>query len=170
MTSVGLLALVDVVALIGGFVFVWRGVKRLGRFGGTARRTSVEAALRGVRHVSCRQAMRCATDVSYYLSRLALLFATNLVSVTGLIFAAVCLTDIKQPVVGGSSVWTVFASTSLLIFTVMSVRSLYRTMRLARQVLQMRRKIRSIEARKRRLALTPERSRGSPQRLGLVQP
>jgi hypothetical protein len=169
MTSLALLALVDVLALIGSVLFVWRAVKRLWRFAGAARRNSLEVALRRVRQISCRQAMRCATDVSYYNSRLALLFAANMVSVTGLIFAAVCLANVERPPAGGPSGWTEFASASLLIFTVLSLRSFYRTIRLARQVLQIRRKVRSVEARKRRLALGGEQSRMPAHRLGLVQ-
>jgi hypothetical protein len=169
MTSLALLALVDLLSLIGSLLFVWRAAKRLWRFAGAARRSSLEVALRRVRHISCRQAMRCATDASYYNSRLALLFAANMASATGLIFAAVCLADVERRVPGGPSAWTGFASASLLIFTVLSLRSFYRTIRLARQVLQIRRKIRSVEARKRRLALGAELSRMPAHRLGLVQ-
>lgn len=168
MTSLVLLALVDALALAAGVVFVWRAVKRLWRFAGAARRNSLDVALRRARHISCRQTMRCATDVSYYISRLTLLFATNMVSVTGLIFAAVCLADVEDAVAAGSSVWRGFAGASLLIFTILSLRSFYRTIRLARQVLQIRRKIRSVEARKRRLALRAEPPRTPAHRIGLV--
>jgi hypothetical protein len=154
--SLALLALVDVVALVGGLVFTWRALKRLRRFAAIARRESLEVALRRLRHVSCRQAARCATDANYYLSRLSLLFVTNLASVTGVIFAAVCVADVESG--EWSSAWTTLASVSLLIFTLLSVRSFYRTVRLARQVLQIRRKIRSVDARTRRLARTAEKS------------
>lgn len=167
--GVALLAVVDVLALLGGFLFVWRALKRLWRFAGVVRRESLEIALRRVRQVSCRQAMRCATDESYYLSRLTLLFAADLVSLNGLIFSAVCLTDVGRAASDATSVWMGFAIASLLIFTVLSMRSFYRTVKLARLVLQIRRRIRTVDARKRRLALA-EQSSVSGYRLGLVQP
>ena len=111
--------------------------------------------------------MRCATDLSYYLSRLSLLFATNLVSVAGVIFAAVCLRDIDAG--EWASVWTTLASISLLVFAILSVRSVTRTVRLARQVLQIRRKIRSVEFRKRRLLDAAERSSVHGQQVRLLQ-
>ena len=43
--SLALLALVDVVALVGGLVFTWRALKRLSRFAAIARRESLEVAL-----------------------------------------------------------------------------------------------------------------------------
>jgi len=93
------------------------------------------------------------------------LFVTNLVSVTGVIFAAVCVADIEPG--KGSALWTALASISLLVFTALTARSVYRTVRLARQVLQIRRKIRSVDARKRRLARSAEQSsvHGTPIRL-----
>jgi len=163
--SLALLALVDVVALVGGLVFTWRALKRLRRFVAVAQRESPEVASRRLRHVSLRQAARCATDSNYYLARLSLLFVTNLVSVTGVIFAAVCVADIEPG--KGSALWTALASISLLVFTALTARSVYRTVRLARQVLQIRRKIRSVDARKRRLARSAEQSsvHGTPIRL-----
>lgn len=155
--GVALLALVDILALLGGFFFLGRAIRRLWRFIGHARRKSVKAAFRSSRQVAQRQAMRCAMDVSYYLSRLALLFCTNLVSVTGVLFAAVFLVG-RNGQTGGPSALSALAAGSLLVFTALSVRSIYRTVRLIRQVLQMRRKIRSVEARKRRLALVADDS------------
>jgi hypothetical protein len=149
--GVALLALVDILALFGGLFFLWRAIRRAWRFARQARRRSLTAAFRSSRHVAQRQAMRCAMDVSYYLSRLALLFCTNLVSISGVLFAAVFLVG-KD---GGGDAGAL-AACSLLIFTALSVRSVYRTVRLIRQVLKMRRKIRSVEARKRRLALAAD--------------
>jgi hypothetical protein len=154
--SLLLLAFVDAVALLGGLVFTWRALKRLRRFAAVVRKKSFEVAVRSVRHVSTRQAMRCATDLSYYLSRLALLFTTNLVSVTGVIFAAICLANVVAE--KSSSAWTALAGISLLMFTLLTVRSFYRTVRLARQVLQIRRKIRNVDLRKRWLAHAAQQS------------
>jgi hypothetical protein len=165
--SLALLALVDVMALVGGLVFTWRALKRLRRFAAVARSQSLALAHRRLRHVSCRQAMRCASDLSYYLSRLSLLFATNLVSVAGVIFAAVCLRDVDAGEL--ESVWTTLASISLLVFTILSIRSVYRTVRLARQVLQIRRKIRSVEFRKRRLLYAAEQSSVHGHQVRLLQ-
>lgn len=151
--SVALLALVDVLALLAGIFFIWRAMKRFLRFARAAHRTSFEAAYRAVRQVSLRQAMRCATDDTYYLSRVSLLFCTNLVSVTGLVFSGVCLAGDGRLTPDAGSAWKIFASIALLLFTILSMRSFYRTIRLARQVLQIRRKIRLVAARKRRLAL-----------------
>ena len=168
-SSVALLALVDALALLGGLFLVWRAVKRFWRFCGVARRKSLEAAFRGVRQVSWRQAMRCATDENYYLSRLSLLFCTNVISVTGLIFAGVTLAGDDHSLSDASPAWSALASGSLIAFTVLSIRSFYRTVRLARQVLQLRRKIRTVAARKRRLALLEAQSSRPAQRPELVQ-
>lgn len=154
-TSLALLAIVDALALIGGFFFIWRAARRGLRFVAHARRVSLGAAVRSARRTSHRQATRCATDVSYYLSRLALMFCTNLASIAGIIFAAVCLADegaFRSSANGAA--WREFASISLILFTAFAVRSFYRTIRLTRQVMRIRRNIRSAAARRRRLELS----------------
>jgi hypothetical protein len=83
-----LVALVDVIALLGAVIFLWRGARRAWRFVRLAGRTSVGTALRRSRFVAARQAFRCATDLHYYISRLALFFSACLIGLTGLILVA----------------------------------------------------------------------------------
>jgi hypothetical protein len=151
-SSLVLLAIVDVLVLMGAFIFTWRAVRRWWRLAQRARRTSLKAAIRAARRTSHRQAYRCAVDASYYQSRLSLLFCANLASVTGLVFAAVCVTDADQ----NFPAWVAFASASLLMFAFFSTRSFYRTTRLARQVLRIRRNIRAAARRRRRALLEAE--------------
>src|SRR5690348_9009422 len=120
--SLALLAIIDVLALLGGFFFVWRSARRVLRFAAQVRRVSLKAAIRSSRRTSHRQATRCATDVSYYLSRLSLMFCTNLASIAGIIFAAVCLADESafRSSANGEA-WRIFASVSLILFAAFAV-------------------------------------------------
>ena len=153
-TNAMALAIVDLLALIGGFFFIWRALRRAWRFADLARHTSFGTARRRGRHQAHRQALRCATDVSYYVSRLALLFCVSLLSIAGVIFAAV---EAVYPLDGSNGLvisavaWKVLVTSSILVFAAFAARSIYRTVRLARQVMEIRRKIRSVAARRRRL-------------------
>jgi hypothetical protein len=148
-TSIVLLAIVDALVLSGAFVFTWRAVMRWWRLVGRARRTSLKDAIRSARRTAHRQAYHCAVDGAHYLARLSLLFCANLASVTGLVFAAICVTD----AVHNFPPLEDFANASLLMFALFSARSFYRTVRLARQVLRIRRDIRAASRRRRRAIL-----------------
>ena len=56
--GVALLALVDILALLGGLFFLWRAMRRAWRFVRVVRRTSFKSAFRSSRLVAQRQAMR----------------------------------------------------------------------------------------------------------------
>jgi hypothetical protein len=164
-TSIVLLAIVDALVLSGAFVFTWRAVLRWWRLVGRARRTSLKDAIRSARRTSHRQAYYCAVDGNYYLSRLSLLFCANLASVTGLVFAAVCVTGAAHYF----PLWEIFASASLLMFALFSLRSFYRTARLARQVLRIRRNIRAATRRGRRASLDGQAlARGEPASVPVI--
>jgi hypothetical protein len=156
--SIVLLAIVDALVLMGAFVFTWRAARRWWRLADRARRTSLKGAVRSARWTAHRQAYHCAVDNAHYLARLSLLFCANLAGVTGLVFAAVCVTD----AVHDYPPWGAFASASLLMFALFSTRSFYRTMRLARQVLRIRRDIRAA-SRRRRLAVLDSQRVCQPQ-------
>ena len=81
-------ALVDVLALLGAAIFLWRGARRAWRFVRLAGRTSLGTALRRSRFLAARQAFRCATDLHYYISRLALFLSACLIGLTGMILVA----------------------------------------------------------------------------------
>lgn len=87
--------------------------------------------------------MQCALDVSYYLSRLALMFSANLLGLAGVIFTAVGMLAAPQP---GSPIspglWLAIASASMLMFVALTAWSLFRTVRLARKVMEIRRRLR----------------------------
>lgn len=155
-TSLLLLAVVDALVLTGASVFTYRTVLRWWRLLERARRTSLKDAIGTARRMSHRQAYYCAVDPNYFLSRMALLFCANIASVTGLVFAAVCVTDAAH----SFPVWERFASASLLLFALFSTRSFYRTARLARQVLRIRRNIR-LAGRRRRAASQAARRKES---------
>ena len=151
--SSGIFLVVDGLALAGGAFFLWRTVRRAGRFAALARRTSFKAALGRGRRRAHGQAVRCATDVSYYLSRLALMFCANLVSVTGAILAAITVAGERSanPAAAGAT-REMTATIMLLLFAVLVVRNLVRTVRLARKVMEIRRRRRMAAARNKRCA------------------
>lgn len=100
--------------------------------------------------VAHRQAYRCATDEAYYLSRLALQFCANLLSISALIFAAVASLAEPQGALGVSDErWATWTGAAALIFVAFAIRTIVRTVRLARKVLEIRRKLRAAESRRR---------------------
>ena len=153
MTSISLaaFAIVNLSALAGGLFFISRALRRTWRFARLAQRSSFTAAMRRGRLVAHRQAYRCAVDAPYYLSRIALMFCVNLVALTGVLFASIGLAS--RPETGAPislQSWQLFATCSVLIFVIFMAWGLVRTVRLARRVLQIRRNLRTIAARKQR--------------------
>ncbi|HEX8841587.1 MAG TPA: hypothetical protein VF757_04735 [Sphingomicrobium sp.] len=149
-TPIAIFAVVYVIALLGTLFFLWRAARRGWRFMQLARATSFEAAVRRGRLVAHRQAVRCAMDESYYLSRLALLFCANLFGIGALIFAAIGTMANPPGDVGISSdAWHLVANAFLLLFAAFTVRAFGRTARLARKVLEIRRKMRAVAYRQR---------------------
>lgn len=149
-TPIAMFALVYVVALIGTSFFIWRGARRGWRFIRLARATSLKVAVRRGRLVAHRQAVRCAMDESYYLSRLALLSCADLFGIGALIFAAIGTMAEPGGDVGISSdAWHLTANAFLLVFAAFTVRAFGRTARLARKVLEIRRKMRTVAYRQR---------------------
>ena len=148
-TSLAVFAFVDLVAIAGGVFFLWRAMRRTWRFARRARRSSFSAALAKGRHTAHRQAYRCAVDVQYYLSRLALMSCVNLLAVTGVMFASFGLA--VRPANGSPMApesWQLIAICSLLIFVAFMGWSFTRTVRLARRVLRIRRNLRAASARR----------------------
>lgn len=133
---------VDVLALLGGGLFIWRAVRRVWRNAAGRRSSSRTEDPRG-RQFEQGLAMQCALDVSYYLSRLALMFSANLLGLAGVIFTAVGMLAAPQP---GSPIspglWLAIASASMLMFVALTAWSLFRTVRLARKVMEIRRRLR----------------------------
>ena len=110
----------------------------------------MRAAVRRGHLVAHRQALRCATDQAYYASRLTLLFCANLLSIAAVIFAAVAAIAEPNGAMGISSErWATFTGAFVLIFVAFTMRAFVRTVRLARKVLEIRRKLRMVESRKR---------------------
>lgn len=148
-SNLTIFAAVDVLVLLASIFFLWRGARRLSRFVQLSRRTSFETALRRARQTAHRQAIRCATDEHYYLSRLALFFCANLVSVAAVIFAAIALSVPPHAVVGMSAwAWTWVANAFLLLFLILAARNVFRTVKLTRKVMAFRRKLRSLSHRR----------------------
>ncbi len=100
--------------------------------------------------VAHRQAFRCATDQPYYASRLALLFCANLLGIAAVIFAAVAALVEPNGALGISAErWATWTGVAMLIFVAFAIRTIVRTVRLARKVLDIRRRLRAVESRKR---------------------
>ena len=153
------LALVDCLALIGGLYALWRSAKRARRFVALALRSSLAAAVRRSQFTSRRQAMKCALDIHYYVSRLAILFSVNLLSLSGVTFAALVsiqagATASRTYSVSSSSI----ASGSMIIFAALALKTFVRTLRLARKVMRIRMKRRSAAARNYRFSSAESRS------------
>jgi hypothetical protein len=136
-------AIVYLLAFLGSCLFVWRAVRRLWRFLRICRRTTVKSAFRRSRQAAHRQAFRCATDDVYYLSRLTLLFSANLLAVTAVVFASIGVVAKPGPTFGlAANAWPWIANLLLLLFVMFAVRAFYRTARLSRQVMEIRRRLR----------------------------
>lgn len=111
--------------------------------------------MRRGRLIAHRQAYQCAIDVHYYLSRIALMFCSNLLASTGILFAAIGLT--AQPDTGSQAslqVWQQFAAGTLFLLVIFMAWSVTRTINLARRVLRIRRNLRAAAARKRKFDAT----------------
>ena len=140
-SNMTIFAAVDLLALVGSIFFIWRAARRMWRFIGVWRLTSFRRALWRSRHAALKQAFRCATDEIYYLSRLTLLFSANLLAVGAVIFAA--LGAAHSP--GGT--WKWIADVVLLLFAAFAIRAFHRTVSLARKVLEIRRRLRTVSFR-----------------------
>jgi hypothetical protein len=150
-TSLAVFASINLLGLAGGLFFAWRAIRRTARFVRLARRSTFSAAMMRAQQAAYRQAYRCATDVHYYLSRIALMFCVNLVALTAVIFTSVGL--LVRPESGSATSvhsWALFATCSVFVFVAFLGWSVTRTVRLARRVLRIRRNIRTVTARRRR--------------------
>ncbi|MCW3796193.1 hypothetical protein OMW55_00010 [Sphingomonas sp. BN140010] len=157
-------SIVSALALAGAVFFILRATRRAWRFVRLARSSSYASAMRRGRLIAHRQAYQCAVDVHYYLSRIALMFCSNLLASTGILFAAIGLT--AQPETGGKTslqVWQQFAAVTLFILVIFMGWSFTRTINLARRVLRMRRDLRAAAVRKRKVDATSGASWGEHQ-------
>ena len=133
-----IVGLVDVLALLGATVFLWRSARRIWRFLRLARRMSFETARRRSHFVAQRQAFRCATDLHYYISRLALFLSACLIGLTGLVLVGASASPPE-------AAW-VQTTTSLVLAAFVAWMSL-RIARLSRRVMAIRRRLRRHRAR-----------------------
>ncbi|MFC7536828.1 hypothetical protein ACFQPG_05535 [Sphingomonas sp. GCM10030256] len=143
--------MVSALGFAGAVFFMWRALLREWRFVRLARRISVRRALRRRAFVTLRQAYHCATDPTYYLSRVSLMICMNLVAATAVIFASVGLAAGEHSS-GGSEI---VATGALLLFVLFFAWSVARISKLARRVLRVRRKLRAVDARKRQRSCGP---------------
>ena len=150
--QIAILAAADLLILLGSSFFVWRGARRLGRFLRLSRNSSFRATLQRTWFRANRQAIRCAKDVHYYLARLSLLSCGNLVGIAAVLFGILAAT--VQPQRNGvisPLAWEELTALSLLLFAAFAMWTFVRTVRLARKVMQVRRKMRAKLARKQRV-------------------
>ena len=147
-SNIAIFAFVDLLALFASCVFVWRGLRRASRFVRLWAQTSFERALVRARLTSQRQAYRCATDQSYYSSRLALFGSANLLGAVAVVITAIGAT-IEPDRMSATSVstWRWTADFFLLLFAAFTGRSVFRTVNLARRVMEVRRRLRRVSCR-----------------------
>ena len=129
-------AAVLLLALLGAAVFLWRGARRAWRFIRVARATSFRVAVRRTRFVAQRQAYRCATDLHYYVSRLAIFFSAGLIGLAALILVAANGADALGLYAAWLPQFTMVALAALVGW--MSLRAA----KLARRVMAFRRRLR----------------------------
>jgi uncharacterized integral membrane protein len=152
-SNIAIFALLDLLALFASLVFVWRGLRRASRFARLSARTSFGLVYRRARHIALRQAYRCATDESYYLSRLAIFWSANLVGGVAMIIAVIGATIEPDAMARlPLDTWRWIANFFVLLFAAFTVRSLARTTSLARRVMEVRRRLRLVSRRRARLA------------------
>jgi hypothetical protein len=140
------LAAVDILALVGGVYTLLRAARRARNLVRIALSSSLAVAARRARLTFYRQAFKCASDLHYYTSRLAILLCVNLLTLSGVIFAALASVeaDISGP---ASEAMRPVATGSMVVFAALAARSVLRTLKLARKVMQIRMRRRSAEAR-----------------------
>lgn len=139
---------VNLLTLLVAAIFLLRGAKRAWRFIELSRRESVRSAYRHHHFGAQRQSFRCATDLHYYVSRLALFSCAGMIGLTGLLLVALerLFLDANSAA-GWAQAVTVLGLVGMILFTVL------RTVRLCRRVLVLRRRLRRFHHR----ALTDQR-------------
>ena len=129
---------VNLLTLLVAAIFLLRGAKRAWRFIELSRRQSVRSAYRQHHFGAQRQAFRCATDLHYYVSRLALFFCAGMIGVTGLLLVALERLFLDAPAASWAQSVTILGLVGLILLTVL------RTVRLCRRVLVLRRRLRRL--------------------------
>jgi hypothetical protein len=144
-----IIAAIDVLVLAGAAVFMWRSARRGWRFIRLSQRTSFGTALRRHRFVAQRQAFRCATDLHYYASRLAIFVSGNVAGLAGLVAVGIVSRTGRHdpPLHGGPGIRFWMFALPLVVLVIFIAAMTLRTAKLARRVMIIRRRLRRLPLR-----------------------